>query len=433
MQTVTLVQIMTDNNKIKQRFKSSIRRGTGEAYLIMQTNLTIDFSTDIIKAALVNFAYDPQSEGSRALYISELISLSKQRDKIRNAIFKGLATEQEDCWALVQLFDLAVIFAKQGDTDARQAIYNRFNNNSIEESVWAGEDAIIELDGIEGLKYVAEGKGKIIANDPEEWEDSWKVDFFQKENPTIKVYEILEEAGKSNKYIKVYLDTINQSKFESAKRKRPKYNYATVTENINSKAVVPLPPLFAKDLSKSDIKKIADDFLKETDRIKLEKYMRVFDIVNYPYDYKPILELAKGKNKKTDRLVEYATGALKSFSGSDIRKFAIDCLITTKTPSDYLDLLVSNYKKDDSKLLTTIANNCKNEHDIHSIVYGYINIYKANKTKECKEPLEVVYEKLTCGIHRKDIVKILIDNKAISKPISKEIKHDSDEETRKLI
>ena len=424
---------MTDNKTIRQRFKSSIRRGTGEAYLIMQDNSTTNFSGDIIKAALKNFAYDRQSEGSRAFYISELIAISKHLDKIRNAIFKGLATEQEDCWALVQLFDLAAIFAMQGDTYAKQAIYNRFNNNSLKDSVWAGEDAVIKIDGMEGLKYVAEVKGKIIANDPDEWEDSWTVDFFQEKNPNINVYKILEEAGKSNKYIKVYLDTIKQSKLESAKRERTKYNYATVTEKINSKAAVPLPPLFAKDLSKSHVKKIADDFLKETDRIKLEKYMRVFDLIKYPYNYKPILELAKGKNKKTDRLVEYATGALKYFSGSDIRKFAIDSLIKTKNPSDNLDLLVSNYKKGDSKLLTTIAINCKNEHDIHNIIYGFINIYKANKTKECKEPLEVVYEKITCGIHRKDIIKILIDNKVISKKISKEIKYDSNEETRELL
>ena len=160
--------------------------------------------------------------------------------------------------------------------------------------------------------------------------------------------------------------------------------------------------------------------------------MRVFDRVKYPYGYQPLSDLAKGKNEKDDRLVEYATGALKYFSGSDIRKFAIGCLSKTKTPSDYLGLLVSNYKKGDNKLLTTIAKNCKSEHTIHNIVYGYINIYKANKTKECKEPLEAVYKKLTCGIHRRDIIKILIDNKVLSGQIAEEIKYDSYEDTRRL-
>lgn len=189
----------------------------------------------------------------------------------------------------------------------------------------------------------------------------------------------------------------------------------------------------AKELSKTDIKKLADDFLKETDRLKLEKYMRVFDRVKFPYDYQPLLELAKGKNKKDDRLVEYATGSLKYFSGADIREFAIEKLKKVKIPSDYLDLLVSNYKKGDSKLLTEIIARCKNEHDIHSLVDGLINIYKTNKTKECKEPLEAVYDKITCGIHRADIIKILIENKVLSARLKYEIKYDSYEEIRKLV
>jgi hypothetical protein len=123
---------------------------------------------------------------------------------------------------------------------------------------------------------------------------------------------------------------------------------------------------------------------------------------------------------------------LKFFSGSDIREFAIEKLKKVKIPSDYLDLLVSNYKNGDFKLLTEIVARCKNEHDIHSLVYGYINIYEANKTKECKEPLEAIYDKLTCGIHRVDIIKILIENNVLSNRIKNEIKFDSNDEIRKL-
>jgi hypothetical protein len=77
--------------------------------------------------------------------------------------------------------------------------------------------------------------------------------------------------------------------------------------------------------------------------------MRIFDQVKYPYNYLPILEIAKSRDKRTDRLVEYAADALIYFSGDDICKFAIECLSNTKTPSEYLDLLGSNYKKGDSK------------------------------------------------------------------------------------
>ena len=420
---------------VRQKFKSAIKRGTGESHLLIKNNPTVDFSNDIIKASLTNFAYDNQSEGSRTVYISELISLSRQQDKIRKAIMKGLATERKDDWALNQLFYLTAAFAKKGDKEAKNAIYKWHSKiNHIKYFEGTGDHAIIELDGIEGLKYIIEAKGKILINDKEAWEDSILVDNFQKNNPKLKVYKELETAGKKNKYIKIYLDTIRSDKFKRPKQKRQKYNYKVVAEKIDNKEIspLPLPPLYAKDLSKIDVKKLAEDFLKATNRQRQEKYLRVFDKVKFPYNYHPILKLAQSKYNNKDRLIEFASGSLKYFSGSDIRQFAIKKLRTAKNPWTYLDLLVSNYKFGDSRLLTSIVNKYDNPDSIHSFVWGYINIYTANKTKECAQPLTAIYNRLTCGLHRKDIVKIMLDNKVLPDRIKKEIPFDSNEEIRKL-
>lgn len=425
---------MTDTKAIKQRFNNSIRRGTGEAHLIMQNNPSIDFSTAIIKASLNHYADDPQAEGSRAFYLSELITLSKQKNKICQAILKGLANEQDDTWVLVQLFDLAAFFAKQGDKTARQAIYDRFYNKIIYGSGWCGYRAIIDLDALEGLKYIASTFGKAIEKDPEMREDSFIVDHFQKKYPEINARQELKKAGKKDRFIKFYLNNIEQTEKNRKKYRqehpRPAINYITITERINNNASVPV--MWAKDLSNADLKKLADDLLQQTDRLKLEKYLRIFNKAKYPYDYKPILALAKSRNKKNDRLVYFASGALQYFKGTDIRKFAIEKLKQTNRPDDYLNLLVSNYKNGDSKLLTTIAQNCKNERETHALVWSYINIFKANKTKTCKRPLEAIYAKLNCGMHRYDIVQILKDNNVLSKQLKQEIRYDSDEDTRKL-
>lgn len=95
--------------------------------------------------------------------------------------------------------------------------------------------------------------------------------------------------------------------------------------------------------------------------------------------------------------------------------------------------MVSNYKSGDFKILSEIANKTNNEHKIEQLAGIYTEIFKPNKTKECKEPLEILYNKMNCAIHRNGIVKILIENKIISDKIKNEIKFDSDLETRKLI
>jgi hypothetical protein len=90
-------------------------------------------------------------------------------------------------------------------------------------SEWVGQEAILELDGLEGLKHIAEVKGKVLQQDPEEWEDSHLVDYFQDENPTIKVYDELNKAAQTNSCIRIYLDAILENKSSSAHRERPVY------------------------------------------------------------------------------------------------------------------------------------------------------------------------------------------------------------------
>ena len=75
---------------VTEQFFNSLKRGTGEAYLILQDNPNIDFSDIIIKGAITNYAYDQQSEGSRAVYVYRLIKKVKQKDKIIKAVLTKL-------------------------------------------------------------------------------------------------------------------------------------------------------------------------------------------------------------------------------------------------------------------------------------------------------------------------------------------------------
>ncbi|MBN2435771.1 MAG: hypothetical protein JXK07_10950 [Spirochaetes bacterium] len=240
---------------IRQRFRQSLRCGTGEAYYILKKNRGIDFSKDIEKAALTNYAYDPQCEGSRAFYISQLIELSGRKEHLVEAVIKALVKEREDTWNLQQLFGLAKIFAEQGNTKAKQAIYKRFKKRAIKYSGCLGEQEILELDGIEGLKHIAEVRGKILTKKPEEWEDSFLVDDFQKKNPKIKVYAELKKAAAKNPFIKKYLNTITKHKWSRSERpKRPnKFNYEFVKERIDGGSKYPVLPGMARRLTKTAI------------------------------------------------------------------------------------------------------------------------------------------------------------------------------------
>lgn len=419
---------------IKQKFKSAIKRGTGETHILLKENPHIDFSKEIIKGVLTNFAYDQQSEGSRDVYIAELIELSSKKEKILPVIYDALRTENNDDWSTEQIFDIAAIFAKKGDEQAKKAVYESYYKYVMDGADWAGQEAIVEIDGLEGLLYIAETKGKYLTENPESWIDSFFVNSFQEENSKIDVYCELRKSAESNNFIKKYLEVIEKNEFEvykPNKNKKEKYDYQYVKDRFENK-YLGIGPRILESLLKKDLKKLADDFLKETKRSKQEKYLRIFACVKFPYQYQPILELAKSKVRKTDRLVEFAVKSLQFFRGADIRQFALEKLSNTNEPETYTNFLIGNYRKGDWKLLKSIAEKARNNHVIESLAVSYIDIYQANQTKECKEPLEIIYEKMNCGLHRTKLVRILMENNVLSNKIRNEIQFDSEDGIRKL-
>jgi len=98
-----------------------------------------------------------------------------------------------------------------------------------------------------------------------------------------------------------------------------------------------------------------------------------------------------------------------------------------------LEILISNYKKDDYKILANIASKTNDEYQIENLAGIFTEIFKLNSTKKCKKPLEILYNKMNCGIHRHEIIRILIENGVLSNKLKKEIKFDSYLKTRELV
>jgi hypothetical protein len=416
---------------MKRQMLNALKRGTGEAYLIVKNNPKIDFSNQIIKGALNIFAYDAQCEGNRAQYIFDIISICPQKDKIRNAVLQGLATEQNNTWNLTHLFALTKLFAAQGDAAAKQSIYDRFLNNSIEGSDWAGYVEILELDGLNGLFYITEKFGKYIEQNPDDWQDDSIIAHFQAENKDIKVQEELENKAETNKFIRIYLDNIAKTNAsqESYKAKPTQYK-GIIDEVLNRKPFISF--IRKMKMTNKEVNQIAKQLLEKTKASNIAKFLDIFGLHKFPYDSQIILDFAKRKPKSKYKIAENAMKALKHLKGKDIRNFVLDKIQNAKNPIDYLEMLLANYEKGDFKLLSDIANRTNNEHEVERLASIYTDIYEANRTKECKEPLEILYNKMNCAIHRNSIVQILIENKVLSDKIKNEIEFDCDLRTRKL-
>src|SRR5690606_31140164 len=161
---------MNDTANIKRQFFDSLKRGTGEAYILLKEDRQIAFSDLIIKGAIKNYSYDNQSEGSRAGYIYRLNRNSKEKDKMVKSVLSKRRSEKKDFWGLDQMCDLAVKFYKAGHHEAKAALYNRFEKNNLEGYEFCGQDQLMEIDGINGILKVAEIVGKTLFENPDDYE-----------------------------------------------------------------------------------------------------------------------------------------------------------------------------------------------------------------------------------------------------------------------
>jgi hypothetical protein len=423
---------MSDKINIKRQFLNSLKRGTGEAYLIVKDNPQIDFSNQIIKGVLNIYAYDGQCEGNRANYIFDIISISKQKSKIRNAVLKGLATEKDDTWNLTHLFALAKLYAQQNDSEAKKAIFDRFLNNPIEGSDWVGYSEILEIDGLKGLLFIAEKFGKYIEQNPDDYQDDWIVSSFQEKNENLKVNNELKKSAKSNKYVKIYLDNLKRTKSSQKKYKREKIDYNDIIEEVFiSKPFISF--IRKKNLTPEEINQVGKRLLTETNKSNIEKLLDIFDFHKFPFDSDLILNFALQKKSSKNKIVDNAIDALKHLKSKKIREFALDKIQNTKNPISFLEILISNYQDGDFEILSDIVNKTNNEHKIEQLARIYTDIYEANDTKECKKPLEILYSKMNCGIHRNGILNILLKNEVLSEKLKKEIIFDSDLDTREML
>lgn len=420
---------MTETVTIKRRFKDSIRRGTGEAHLIIRNHPNLDFSRALISACLTNFAYDGQCESSRGFYLYELILLAKNRDKIRNAILAGLAKEQSDTWALNQLFDLSMILAQNGDVEARTAIYDRFFTSPIEGSDWVGYAEILELDGMDGMKFIAEKIGRGLEVNPQDWQDVSIIQYFQDENPGINVLKELQELAVENRFVKLYIDSVNLNKAKPYKRKIFKYK-DIIEEVLTSKNYI---RLVNRILNTEELNTIAQRLLIEDHDNFQEKLLYVFTKFKFPLDSDFILRLANQELNPQNRIVEFAIEALKHLKSDNIRQFALQQIKEAERPELYTNILTANYEEMDSLLLTELVGKFNGEDEIEVLACSYINIYKANITKACREPLEALYAKMNCGIHRMDIIELLISNGVLTERLKEEIQYDCNLDSRGLL
>lgn len=424
--------------EIHRQFLHALHLGTGQAMLLMRAHPELDFSDSLIFAACHQLANDPQSEGSRAVYLFALIKRSRQRAMIVAKVLRTLKTKKRDYWALDQLCDLALLFWRAGIPGAREAFLARFEKNLFDDFEFCGTEQILRMEGVPGLLRLATINGKLLAEDRDETE-RWHVDEFQRKNKAIDVYALLEQAAQGDADIRRYLDALNKEEpivFGRRSRRKPRVvplSYESVQERIHRPGRnVGFGEAQAMGMDAAVVEQLARDFLIEPDPLKQAKYLKLFGARTYPLDLAPLFKLASKKISGNSRLVPNAIAALGHFASEEIRRLALEKLASEHRPEAYILLLRRNLQQDDMPLLLGVIERNDDFDYIHCLIADLLTLFHANPHIDCSVPLLAMYARMNCGLHRRQLLTLLHERTELPSSILPELQFDSFDQVRAL-
>lgn len=417
--------------EIKSNFQKSIKNGTGEAILLLKKYPDINFDSDIKHACLHNLAYDPQCEGTRSDYLREILQLSKNSKIIVNNIIEELAVAYDDSWDTYQLIELTKSFAQDGNKQAKSALYERYQNNLNPNYSFIETDALVEIDGFDGLCFSIEILIKYLDENEDFWIDDSLLSCFEERFPAINLKERLQKLADTNNYIRSYLKCeyivswFNPDNVESTDKKSKIYTYQEVLNLIRNQKQMPIT--IGRKVEEETSVKLSKDF-EENQNSELDLgYLKFFLIANYSGNISKIIRCLYSEN---ERGAHFSANILSKKESSKIRLLIENSNI--EFLKNKMQLLIKNYKETDFELLLKVYEILEGDDEIHSFGLDVIKIFENNKVRSPSRLLNKLYEVINCTLCRESIVEILISEEDITDKILQESLYDCDEDIRTL-
>ena len=424
------------NNENNFPFADVLQKGLGRAFNYVKQLDELEIRDDLLNACLHNLAYDAQCESRSAKWLFELIHLTGNSEFYRDKIFTALPTTN-DFWDLKQLYDLVLIWAKQGNLEAKEIIYRTYEKQELNES-WLGGEQIIKLDGIDGLLAVADIFGAKLLEDHELGEDNSLINIACESYGSTKVKSTLEKEALNNINIKAYLNAVKSSEenygdFKRNRNKNKKIELDYIMQKIEQKkSSFYIFNRFGINATHAEIEQIFYLLSKETRKKQLCRYLWIFKNRAFPKLDNRLFDLAASDDEE---LQYFAIAALANNKSNSLHDLAIKLIQQQPKSIDnrVLSLFINNYQSGDFKTIESVLTSSQDIDFRHYAGMDLIKIIDAQNNPELIDCALWVYEYTPCSHCRHEILKILIDTQQTTSNILEECLHDCCPDIRALV
>jgi hypothetical protein len=416
-------------------FRRCLEIGRGRAALDIQCGTPDLFRDDLLYACTNNTVYDPQCEEERAPYLLRLIELTAEPQLYHEGILAALATADDSCEGAhrAQLFDLALAFAKRGDTDARRTMYTAFERIDFTKNGCSCAGALIQLDGIDAFLLATE-KFSQIEPDEQLWQFQALLRDLQERDgaePTNQVLAKIANGSPASEIARLLeADRDERAQPKGKRADAPHRDYTAIKAEIKKKGGRVYYAPWGKTATEDELTEAAHDVLAESDENRLASYLSIFQYRKFPRSHDRLLSLIHHENT---RVAWRAINALAHITDPGIRALAIDLMRQTQRYGDAVELLRNNSQPGDYLILERLLEEQMNDEDLHDLGVGVRHFVEAHLTGEAVRSLILLYEKGPCGMCRHACVEHLIALDKLPEWMRNECRYDSYSATRELM
>ena len=285
----------------KTEFQYLIHLGHGRAILYARDNDVQPFRDVILDACLHCRGVDPSSEGTRADYMLELVSLLPDRQFYCDEVLKALPRSGDD-YDANQRFRFAECLAFDGDERARQLMYDNFNPGPKQGELIALN--FVNLDGLKGFLFVASKIGEMFMSQPDatmwaggEWPYSEAIEICGEEQTKTA----LRESSTTNPAIDTYRLQIEKYAVDGI-------NNRGRMEEIRALSYEQLRPhlpgsraslhIWGKHASKDELEHAARGLLAAQTPEEQFQHLQIFRWRLFPLDPSRLIELSLSEDEK---------------------------------------------------------------------------------------------------------------------------------------
>jgi len=439
----------------REELASALQKGHGRALLHARQHDLSPFTDVVIDACIHHRAYDPQCEGDRAQWMMRIVDAAELHGPVCEAVVRALALDEGErtFWDAIHVCAMARLLAERGHESARRALYGAFRKSDSSLDLIGGED-LVRLDGADGLIFVADRMGQWLEADPALSLDDEPLRWYDEVHGDGAAIRLLERMAGTNPHIERYLRRIGDGATPDAKRGgwiRPANvplspdamspRYKRVRSMSADEVILDIHSSGPGDhcyrlmtwgmhASAADLEQVAAAMFRETDPVRLQKFLRAFRRRAMPTFDDRLLQRADHPDPEVRT---QAITALAQNQQPGVRRLAMERLARGQIADRELILMKHNYRDGDHLLIGRALSIPDHQGALHSLVYDLVEVISANVSAEAADLLLFVYEHSPCGNCRTKAVKALLGVDALPAWVRNECGWDVEDGVRDAV